>query len=638
MAEFVTGRLVIDDLSKGINASDPASRIPRGFYVDAQNILLTNKTPKTIDGLTKLTLSPVPDDGMVTWCEPFTDGDSTFLVVASDQGNVWRYDPTTDEWRTLLVGLQTGSVVWTHVPFRGNLVFTNGVDPIMKFDGTDALPVGNLFVCDMEEDEQWSGIFTRPTSRNLNFRRVRESSIQVRSGRAATVTFATNPSDFLTGINGAADFAGTDHFRIWVYRAPKTPSGTVTFRFQDATTPTTKHFSRTETISHTGWLELDVLRSAFTNTGSAVWTNIGSFKITVNNGQYFIFDRASFQYDLHPPVGKLVELYQQQLVVAGIEADQVSIQYSDPGTIDVFDAENVARFSGGRHALEKTDQITALRSYFDELIVGKVNSAWTFSGTGTNVSISALPLTIGIDGHRAIAETPWSLQYPFENNIFGARLTSRGLVSNNINQLLSTMDGDELDKSVVIRHDRTRTLRWSFRTTDAVNNENDLGLLYDYSADAWCSRYSPHVSYYTRGIVNGNREVLVVQYDGYVRRADVGADFDGTPIESFVTLPYMQSPQPDNQDKVVRWYDLTLYVRGTANVNVDARFSDDPHTFDTATFTTFGTVKATPDGDKGYVTIGQTSRWIQLRFRATSGQFELLLPITLGYADTHRRI
>jgi hypothetical protein len=638
MAEYVLERLVIDDLSKGLNGSDPVTRVPKGFYVDCLNMLLTNKVPQTTGGLTKLTATPAPDDGIITWAEPYTSGAETSLVVTTDQGNVFKYAPSTDTWTTLLIGLTAGALVWTHVPFRGQLVFTNGVDPIQKYDGHNALPVGSLFVCDMDTDEAWAGTFIRPPSTNLNLRRVSLSSIRIRSSKSATITFASPPKDFITGINGAPDFVATDNFRIWVYRAPKTPSGTITITFKDNTTPTTKHFDVTTTITHLGWSELTILRSAFVNTGSAVWTNIGSMKIAVNSGSYFIFDRASFQYIARPPIANLVELYNQQLVAGGIATDLVSIQYSDPGTIDYFPAENSARFSGGRHAFEKTDQVTALRSYFDELIVGKVNSAWTFSGTGINVSISALPLTIGIDGHRVIAETPWSLQYPFENNIFGARLTSRGLVSNNINNLLNSLDGNNLDRGVVIRHDRTRTLRWSFRTTAAADAQNDLGLIYDYSADAWCCRYSPRVSYYTRGIVDGNREVLVVQYDGYVRRADVGVDFDGTPIESYVTLPYMQTSTEASMDKVTRWYDTTVYLKGTATVMVDARFADEPHQFDSAVFQTFGTVQATPNSDKGTIPLGRTARWIQLRLRATSGAFEVLLPLVIGYTNTQRRI
>ncbi len=640
MADYTTQYIKIDDLSKGINTYEPASKIPAGFYADAQNMIMESKSPKTVDGLTKLTTSAAPNSETVVWAEPYTTDDGvTELLCATDAGTLYRYVIADDDWETLYQGLDTDATVWTHVPFRGRMIMSNGVDPILKYNGENVLPVGGVLVADMEEDETWSGTFKRPGSRNFRLRRTLLSSIAIRASHQARRVYETDitPQDFLTGIDGAADFGASDVFKIWVYRDPKKPRGNVRFRFIE-NAANTIYFQVTKNITETGWQEITALRSEFALTGAASWDNIHSFQIWVDTGQEFIFDQAWWEYELKPPVGKYVELYQQQLCVAGIPEDPVLLQYSDPGTIDYFAAENTARFSGGRHALEKTDQITALRSYFDELIVGKVNSAWTFSGTGTNVSISALPLTLGIDGHRAVAETPWSLQYSFENNILGARLTSRGLVSTNINSLLEDIDGDHLDKIVTIRHDRTHTLRWSFRTLDAEDEENDLGLWYDYQLDAWVSRYTPHVSYMSRGIVDGRREVLVCQYDGYVRRADVGTDFDGDPIESYITLPYMQSSQDDKKDKVVRWIDGTFYLRGTADVLVEARFADHPSTFDSATFSTFSTITATPDGDKGYVSFGRTSRWIQIRLRAEALAFELLTPVVIGYADTTRRV
>lgn len=623
--------LEIKSLTKGLNTYDPATAVPAGFYVDAQNMVLTNKTPKTVGGLTKLTTTAAPNNEVVVWFEPYTPtgDDDTHLLVATDAGTLYKYSPSTDTWDTLLLGLSTTQLVWTHVPFRGQLFFSNGSDPIFKYDGTNVLPLGGNLVADMEEDENWAGGTVSSTSTSLRREGLRARIVA--AGSSAVLTYAS-AADFETALNGGNDFGAADRFKIDIFKADAAPNGTALIVF---TTSVGNFASYSTTISTNGWSTLNIARSAFTVTGVMDWSSVTTFTISVTAGDSYTFDNAYFQYAESPPVGGLIELYNQQLVVSGIASDLVSIQYSDPGTPDEFPASNIARFSGGRHALEKTDQITALRAYFDELIVGKVNSAWTFSGTGDNVSISALPLTIGVDGHRGIVETPWSLHFLFENNIFGARLTSRGLVSTNISSLLQDIDGTELDKIVAIRHDRSHLIRWSMRTTNA-DGQNDLGLLYDYQLDAWCSRFTPAISYYTRGIVDGNREVLCAQYDGHIRRCDVGNDFDGEAIESYVTLPYMQTESQDKLGNVTRWLDFTMYVRGDATVNVDARFADEPHEFDDAEFTTFGTIAATPDGDKGFGFFGRTARWIQLRLRATSGSFEVLMPMIIGYADTAR--
>jgi hypothetical protein len=647
MTQTAQQSLEFTDFSKGMQTYSPPGGVTPGYYLDSQNMTLPNKAPKTVGGLTRFNTTPAPNGENIVWCEPYTTGSPavTTMLVATDAGVLYKYTLATDLWETLLLGLSTSNFVWTHVPFRGALFFTNGSDPVLKYNGTNVLPVGSFLIADMETDETWTGTFTAITGIPAYLREGLRS-LRIFSGNNAIMTYAAT-KDFTLGINGAPAFTGVDSIKLNIYKGALDSTGVIRIRFRDATNPTTKYFeTASTTISTSGWQLQSFLISSFVNTGAASWTTIGSMQIFVDSGDSFIFDNVYQIYSLAPPVGGLIDLYNQQMAVAGVTADLVSLQYSDAGTPDYFPVANIARFSGGRNALEKTDQITALRSYFDELIVGKVNSGWTFSGTGTNVSISALPLTLGIDAHRGIVETPWALHYLFENNIFGSRLTSRGLISTEISSLLRTIDGNNLVNTVAIRNDRDHLIRWSFRTINATNSQNDLGLLYDYIANAWTSVYSPKIRYYTRGIVNGVRETLAVQYDGYIRRVDTGTDFDGTPIVSWVTLPYLQ-PQGAQQAQftgsekhgnVVRWINGTVYLKGTADVIVYARFADTPSEFDSATFVVLGTVTATPDGDKGYFDIGQTSRWVQFKFQANAGQFEIMPPIVIGYNDTQRRI
>ncbi len=630
MSTPAANTLTIEDLSKGLNTYDPASRVGKGFYVDAQNMVLENKTPKTVGGYTRLTASSAPGDQNVVWFEPYTSNEGvTTMIVATDAGRMYNYNVSTDVWDALRFGLDE-TALWSHVPFRGKLFLANGVDRPLRFDGTNLYPLGSVLVADFENDEDWNG----GTVNRTIFQEGNRSRL-IETGDTAVLTYDED-LDLVTGIDDAPDFDASDFFQMQVYRAPGNAAGNILITFT-TNAAGTQTFTKSVTISDEGWNQLRILRSAFTDSGSANWATVKKFSVSTSSGEFFIFDDAMMIYAKSPPIGKYIELYAQQLVVAGIPSDLVAIKYSDAGTPEYFPASNIARFSGGRHALEKTDQITALRAYFDELIVGKVNSAWTFSGTGTNVSISALPLTIGIDSHRGVVETPWSLQFLFENNIFGARLTSRGLVSTNISSLLSTIDGNGLEHCTALRHDRSHTIRWSFREMD--EESNTLGLIYDYQLDAWCSKYTPGVAYYTRGIVDGNRELLMCTgVDGHINRVDVGTKFNATNIQSYVTMPYIQAEVPDAQAHVCRWLNGTFYVRGTADVHVYARFADEPHEFETATFTDFGTITATPDGDKGFVYFGKTSRWMQVKLQAEAGAFEVLVPLVFGYSMTKRRV
>jgi hypothetical protein len=720
MAQYSRETMELADLSKGMNLYDPETKIPAGFYTDAQNMLLTSKAPITVGGLTKLNTTAAPGDRLILWAEPYTDSAGTAHILAflddgvegtpdGDGAGLWKYDLSvadggTDTWTPVWVAVGSGTAggggqPWINdlievngqyaikppiisVPFRGRLLVQPTVivgdaskntyptvenevrqsclipEFPIKYDGTYAVPVGafgstpefNLGLSSVGEqtvarfistEGTWSGGTERSgagerkegtTSRELTS-----------SGSEATMTLTYDaPRDFLTGLLGAPDLTTTDLFVMWIRRVSGSSTLTVRVRLGDA--GDSDYFENSADIGTfaTGvWECWAFPRSFFATTGSPVWSDIEKLTIGLDSTDDTVqFDAAYMAYSLSPvTAGRVIEMYNQQLIHAGNNLVPTGIEFSDAGSIDYFDADNTAQFTGGRNALEQADQITALWSYFDELIVGKPNSAWTFSGAGLNTSISALPLTIGIGGPRAISETPWSLHYYYDGNIFGARLTSRGLVSTNITSELAIVDNRKLFGVTSIRDDGSHTVRWGYATQGTGSDENDLGLLYDYQLDAWASRYTPVVRQYTRWVNTlGNRELLAVQYDGFVRRVDVGTDFDGTAIESYVLLPWTQAQNPQSHDKVVQWLDLTVYLKGTATVNIDARFADEPHEFVSATFTTFGTIGATPDGDKGYVYLGRTSRWMQIRLYSAALSFEIQPPMVLGYNASKSRV
>jgi hypothetical protein len=721
MAQYSRETMELADLSKGMNLYDPETKIPAGYYVDAQNMLLTEKSPVTVGGLTKLNTTAAPGDRIVYWAEPYTPSSGTTHIITflddgvegtpdGDGAGLWSYTIATDTWTPVWVQVGGANAArWSpdiinttvsrihppiiSVPFRGRLLIQPSVNASsattdryatsattvlsgnipefpLKYDGTYASPVGSFASTPQfnagltTTGNQWvarflstEGTWSGGTERTaVGMRKEGTSSRELVSTGSAESTMTLTYSaarDFLTGLLGATDLTTTDYFVIWIQRT--VGSGTVDIRIRFGDTGDTAYFEEDLTVTLVAENEFTALaipRSNFaTGAGSPVWSSIAKLTIGLDgNASTVQFDAAYWAYELSPTTsGRIIEMYNQQLVHAGSNLNPTGIEYSDAGSIDYFDSDNTAQFTGGRNALEETDQVTALWSYFDELIVGKPNSAWTFSGAGTNTSISALPLTIGIGGPRAISETPWSLHYYYDGNIFGARLTSRGLVSTNISSELALVDNRKLFGVTSIRDDGTHTVRWGFATRGTGNDETDLGLIYDYQLDAWASRYTPEVRQYTRWVsTTGDRELLAVQYDGFIRRVDVGTGFEEaaldegepvfTAIESYVDLPWTQAQNPQSHDKVVQWLDLTVYLKGTADVLVRARFADEPHEFSAAAFTTYGTVGATPDGDKGYVYLGVTSRWIQIRLYAAALSFEIQPPLVLGYNASKSRV
>ena len=578
MAQASRETLEFTDLSKGLNTFDPETKVPAGYYVDAQNMVLTNKSPVTIGGTTRLNTTAAPDGRVVLWFEPYTELDGmVYFICFLNAGNnidgdgpgIWKYEPTGDDWTPVWVAVGnngTGTfgswsdtmintnnrltVPITSIPYRGTLILTpnatstltslvnfaihqSGAFPEfpLKWDGTAAVPLGAFagspeitsgigtavtqIVATFDSDEvTWTGGASEVAGGE---RKQGDGSRSLTGAASMNLVYAAD-RNFLTGLSGAPDLTTTDLFMCWIKRTAGTGTFDLTVRMgNDADSAYFEEVINVPDIGNNVWHGISALRSGFAATGAPVWSVISKLTLTQTGaGNTVLYDAAYFYYavDLtfvgHGPV---LDVYQEQLVVGAPRTTSNAIVYSDVGSPDYFDAANIARFSGGRSALESKDVVTALWSYFDELIVGKPTSAWTFSGTGTNVSVSALPLTIGIGGTRAIAETPWSLHYYYDNNIFGARLTSRGLVSTNISSLLADVDNTALDAVVSIRDDSSHTVRWSFPTDDS--DGNDLGLIYDYQLDAWASMYTPKIRHYTKWIntTNSQRELLGCVFD-----------------------------------------------------------------------------------------------------------------------------
>lgn len=637
-----------------------------------------------------------------------------------DGSGIWEYNPNTDTWNHLwtycfttageTARYRVNPPYFSSIPYRSRLFWTFSgnndtrqdvpaatntlltdeqvsatADNPLKHDGRFVSPLGaaaysfdvpgatsigsptfsNQRVASMETQAPFSEAWTGGT--DLTTGGNRKDHLHARSLAGITNMFLDYPAtdgfnrDFVTGLLGAPSFVSTDWFVIWFKPTTTAAGETFSFRFGDAASANYfQHTTAALTLTANHWYEYRARRSQFTvGAGAPNFNNIARFTIFSNTAATVtVFDAAYWEYNNAPTArGAAIEMYNQQCVLGDLFDAKTAIKYSNVGTPDYFDpAVGVARFDGGRLTLGEQDRVTALWTYFDELIVGKNSSAWTFSGTGANTSISALPLTIGIAANRAVVETPWSLHYYYDGNVFGARLTSRGLVSTNITSLLSTIDVTKVYRTMTLRNDPTHTVRWALRTTAPLDNKNDLGLLYDYQLDAWLSKYTPKINHYSQW-VNYNaktREILAAMYDGFIYRVDVGTDFSGTPIESYVTLPWTQPPQTTAAGKsqagvgtqrirpylsnVVQWMDVTTYAKGTAAIHVEARFADEPHEFNTAVFSDFGTIQATPDGDKGYVYIGRTARFVQLRFHAFALAFQLTMPVLLGYNVTGSRV
>jgi hypothetical protein len=196
------------------------------------------------------------------------------------------------------------------------------------------------------------------------------------------------------------------------------------------------------------------------------------------------------------------------------------------------------------------------------------------------------------------------------------------------------LDVGNAQAHVAIRHDETHSIRFSFR--EIGSSQNSLHLLYDWVRNAWTSELLYAASHYHHAIQASTREIHFTAYDGFIRRADAGTDFDGTAIASRLLLPWVAGPRkrPDDVPAMVRWLGAIILLDGNVDVIVEYRVADTPTEATGAFSTAEGSPlsSSAPDAEKGMVGLGNSmGRFIQVRLRTTSGRMEIHPPVYLYY-------
>ena len=643
----------IDDLSKGLDAYGDVTETEKGHYPEADNLTLVRKVPSTVGGLTRFSTTAAPNSETIIYAVPFSlVGSATEHLVYTSAG-VW-YKLASDVYTQLRTGLSTAPPYLSHAPFRGRLVVANGVDAVQSWDGSLMLPVGSTLACDMSISAAgpraasmgaWTGGINETTlvRQGTDARRL----VQVGAG-TANMFVSFSALNYLVGPqSGDPDFnaaAAGDALRAQVNGVAGAANITqIDFVF---TTSAGNFRTLTATNFALGWNAVSIARAAAVSTGAPNWASITRFDINMitTGDATIVVDDVLMQYITNPvPVGNIVTLYNNFLLIADQTADRVRVNTSSVTQIDDFPTANFVRITGGGHSLEQADQIKAMRVYSSVVVIGKSRSIHALSGTPGNLTVDVATVESGIDGHNSMVESPFALLYIYGNRINAFRLTAREPISQPIGPLLMTTNnggvGPGLDlataqRHVAIRHDETHTIRWSFAEVGSATNT--LQLWYDYDRNAWLSEILYAVRHYYHTLVSGAREVHVVQYDGFLRRAEVGTDFDGTAIASRLLLPWVAGPRksPGDLPAVVHWVGAILLLDGTADVILEYRVADTPAEATGAFSTAEGSPldANAPNAEKGLVTFGNAmGRFIQLRARTTSGTMEVHPPVFLYY-------
>src|SRR3990167_8466898 len=83
--------MVIEDLSKGVDAYGDVTSTEKGCYPEADNLVMPRKALVTIAGTTKYSTTAAPSSGTILYQEDFTlVGSSSEKLVYTDAGTWYR--------------------------------------------------------------------------------------------------------------------------------------------------------------------------------------------------------------------------------------------------------------------------------------------------------------------------------------------------------------------------------------------------------------------------------------------------------------------------------------------------------------------------------------------------------------------
>jgi hypothetical protein len=668
---------------RGIDREDPRSDIAKGGYDDASNILLrclpqggthvcSIRADLSLDSVRFADL-----DGNTVFVAPFTFSTyvanvltfSTHLIITTNTGAVWRYDIGAPGTLTIVrrgFNNTANEMYWTHTVFDQWLITLNGRDAPMKY-GQHFLaqgearpfmfPLGSKPVSPVGAtitDENWTGgTFVADASVPGGGSRVHTQSLQVAASSNAFNSW-TVAKNFLSGPYpyGGTDFTGTDFLNFQVFKA----AGTANVRIRFGDDANANYFEFTQSVGPSAsWQQFSLLRSSATTTGTPVWSDIKRVTFFNDDGANVVyFDDLYFLYANAPPALQVATWHKTRIVGGGAPTagsttpTLANLYWSRALFPDEFPPENATTISGGVNALSQANRITAVRELGSGVIVGTPSSISSFTlDAAGNPIVLMVTNEHGIDSHKSMVETPdGALLFFWQRGIYVIRATWRAYGSGKIANLLSDLWLIEPWWTQGVFDEKTQTIRFWFRQKPGSPSKVNTGVIEDFvrsqelGEGVWTSTMTQVADFAVPAIINGEREVIYVRFDGKdVIRMGVGSQnpanpFDG--VQSSVQLPWMAR---EGKDKLTKWLGLIVpyatFGHEDNELTVSIRYAQHPHQFDSATYEDIMDLPVdAPAASQARVLFGRVSRWAQVKFSGSG--FEVFPPVEIIALPTKR--
>lgn len=296
------------------------------------------------------------------------------------------------------------------------------------------------------------------------------------------------------------------------------------------------------------------------------------------------YDGNAFADDLNgnPPTGPaFVEVFKNRVFLAGDETNPTKLSYS--ALANPEDWHTIDDAGWVEVGLNDGQKITALKAFFDVLLIFKEHSIYALTGSSGDPTsddyfyLRPVNSSIGAASNRSIVQVGNDLFFLSYSGIYGLRgVQSFGdlnviNISFKIQPLIDGLNKANLAKSFAI-NDIEEGRIWFFVSTGS-STKNDQVLIYDYVLDAWTRRsgFSVNCGILYKDAAAATERMLTGAYNGFIYHQKQGYSYAGQPIQAYYTTPWLDLSNYRCRKKV-RDIQFITAPTGSYNLNVKYRW------------------------------------------------------------------
>lgn len=282
----------------------------------------------------------------------------------------------------------------------------------------------------------------------------------------------------------------------------------------------------------------------------------------------FVNGSSQFNIRIDPSAvsPKYLELYNNQLFMAGFSSMASTVIFSDVGLPEVVQDTNnfEVRSNDG-------DVIRAMKSYLSSVVIGKTNSFFTLSGDDPdNFNLRQVSDEYGFLSNRAVALYNNDMVFLDRRGICKFNGANVSIISQQVQDVFDRMNVNAAIDNATMIHDKQRNQVLCGIPIDG-STMNNITIVYDYFVNAWTKYdgYNPAVYALARGVLN-NRAVMFGGYTGLI--SNFGSSYfgdNGVGITCFLKTRYLHDLGESTEKQWRRLYlNVDPVVSSTQAINI----------------------------------------------------------------------